>query len=77
VTDTTQEYAEHIIGEIAKMTGPNGEPDLFEIRIIDKFQGTNVAPQLRTKHGFKTGSNAYFSQKGPTGIYRIFPQGMV
>ncbi len=77
VTDTTQEHAEHIIGEIAKMTGPNGEPDLFEIRIIDKFQGANVAPRLRTKHGFKTGSNAYFSQKGPTGIYRIFPQGMV
>jgi len=77
VTDASQESAEHIIGEVVKLTGPNGEPDLFEIRIIDKFQGINVSPRLRTKHGFKVGSNAYFSQKGPTGIYRIFPQGMV
>jgi len=77
VTDKSQEHAEHIIGEFVKLTGPNGEPNLFEVRIIDKFQGQNVAPRLRTKHGFKTGSNAFFSQKGPTGIYRIFPEGMV
>ena len=77
VTDATQESAEHIIGEVVKLTGPQGEPDMFEIRIIDKFQGTNVSPRLRTKHGFKVGSNVYFSQKGPTGIYRIFPAGMV
>lgn len=76
-TDPTQENAEHLIGEILKMSGPNGEPNLFEIRIVDKFQGIDVAPRLRTKHGFKTGSNAFFSQKGPTGIYRIFQQGMV
>lgn len=77
VTDKTQESAEHIIGEVAKLTGPNGEPYMFEIRIIDKFQGADVSPRLRTKHGFKVGSNVYFSQKGPTGIYRIFPHGMV
>ena len=77
VTDATQENAEHIIGEVVKLSGPGGEPNLFEVRIVDKFQGIDVSPRLRTKHGFKKGSNAYFSQKGPTGIYRIFPQGMV
>lgn len=76
-TDATQENAEHIIGEIVKLSGPNGEPNLFEVRIIDNFQGMDVEPRLRTKHGFKKGSNAYFSQQGPTGIYRLFPQGMV
>ena len=76
-TDKTLEHAEHIIGKIEKLTGPNGEPNLFEVRIVDIFQGEDVKPRLRTKHGFKSGSNAFFSQKGPTGIYRIFPQGMV
>ena len=76
VTDKTQENAEHIIGRIEKLSGPNGEPSLFEVRIVDKFQGIDVAPRLHTKHGFKTGSNAYFSQKGPTGIYRIFQAGV-
>ena len=75
VTDESMANAEHIIGKIEKLSGPNGEPDLFEVRIIGTFQGNNVAPTLRDKHGFKTGSNAYFSQNGPTGIYRIFPSG--
>lgn len=75
-TDKTLEHAEHIIGKIEKMSGPNGEPQLFEVRIVDRFQGQDVKPRLRTKHGFKSGSNAFFSQKGPTGIYRIFPSGM-
>ena len=76
-TDKSLGNAEHIIGKIERLTGPNGEPNLFEIRIVDTFQGEDVKPRLRTKHGFKAGSNAFFSQKGPTGIYRIFPQGMV
>jgi hypothetical protein len=76
-SDKSQANAEHIIGEIVKLTGPNGEPNLFEIRIVGTFQGADVAPRLRTKHGFKVGSNAYFSQQGPTGIYRIFPKDMV
>lgn len=75
-TDKTQENAEHIIGEISKLSGPNGEPNLFEVKIVGTFQGSDVSPQLRTKHGFKVGSNAYFSQTGPTGIYRIFSEGM-
>lgn len=76
VTDPSQENAEHIIGKVLKLTGPNGEKDQFEVLILDSFQGGDVKPRLRTKHGFKAGSNAYFSQKGPTGIYRIFPEGM-
>lgn len=75
-TDSTQENAEHLIGEVVKWSGPQGEQHLFEVRILDKFQGVDVEPRLRTKHGFKKGSNAFFSKKGPTGIYRIFPQGM-
>jgi len=75
-TDKTQENAEHIIGEIVKLTGPNGEPGLFEVRILGNFRGSDVAPRLRLKHRFKTGSNAYFPQSGPTGIFRIFPEGM-
>ena len=76
VTDGTQENAEHIIGEVVKLSGPNGEVDQFEIRFIDTFQGANVTPNLTSKHRFKVGSNAYFSQKSPTGIYRIFPKDM-
>jgi len=75
-SDKSQENAEHIIGEIVKLSGPNGEPNLFEARVVGTFQGNDVSPRLRNKHGFKTGSNAYFSQLGPTGIYRIFPEGM-
>jgi len=75
-TDTTQENAEHIIGKIRKMSGPNGEPNLFEVEILGTFQGADVAPRLKLKHGFKVGSNAYFSQPGPTGIFRMFPKGM-
>ena len=58
VTDKTQEHAEHVIGEFVKLSGPNGEPDLFEVRIVGEFNGSNVTPKLRTKHGFKVGSNA-------------------
>ncbi len=76
VTDQTQENAEHIIGKIMKISGPNGEPNLFEVEIVGTFQGPDVAPRLRLKHGFKVGSNAYFSQVGPTGIYKMFPKGM-
>lgn len=75
-TDKSQENAEHIIGEVVRLTGPNGEPNLFEVKILETFQGSDVSPRLRTKHGFKVGSNAYFSQQGPTGIYRIYPEGM-
>ncbi len=75
-TDQTQENAEHIIGKIMKMSGPNGEPNLFEVDIVGTFQGADVAPRLRLKHGFKVGSNAYFSQVGPTGIFKMFPKGM-
>lgn len=76
-TDSSQENAEHLIGELVKLSGPNGEPNMFELRIVDQFNGVDVTPKRRTKHGFKVGSNAYFSQNGPTGIYRIFPEGMV
>jgi len=75
-SDASRENAEHIIGEIVKLSGPSGELDQFEVRIIPTFQGVDVSPNLQTKHGFKVGSNAYFSQKGPTGIYRMFPKGM-
>jgi len=75
-SDESQENAEHIIGEIVNMSGPNGEPNMFEVRIVGTFQGSDVAPRLRLKHRFKVDSNAFFSQKGPTGIYRIFQEGM-
>jgi len=76
-TDKPMGNAEHIIGEITKLSGPSGEQDQFEVRIVDRFRGADVTPQLRAYHKFKTGSNAYFSQRGPTGIYRIFPEGMI
>jgi hypothetical protein len=75
-TDSSLEHAEHIIAELIKLTGPQGEPDMFEVRVVEKFQGHNVAPKMRAQHGFKVGSNAFFSKKGPTGIYRLFPAGM-
>lgn len=81
--DDTLENAEHLIGKVTKTTGPNGEKDLFEIRVVGTFGGEDVAPKLTAHHGFKffksnqQGSNAYFSKRGPTGIYRIFPKGAV
>jgi hypothetical protein len=81
-TDLGMENAEHLIGKVSRLTGPNGEKNLFEIQIVGKFQGQDVSPGLTEKHGFKffsetnQGSNAFFSRKGPTGIYRIFPKGV-
>lgn len=76
----TFENAEHLIGKVTKLTGPNGEDDQFEIHIVGTFNGKNVAPKLTAHHGFKffkegQSSNAYFSKKGPTGVYRIYPVG--
>lgn len=82
-TDFGMENAEHLIGRVSELSGPNNEQNLFEIRIVGKFQGQDVSPGLTEKHGFKyfkgndQGSNAFFSRKGPTGIYRIFPKGVV
>lgn len=76
-TDTKLENAEHVIAEVVKLSGPNGENNLFEVKVVGSFQGHDVTPHLTAKHGFKVGSNAYFSQSGPTGIYRIFSAGMV
>lgn len=76
-TDKSLQNAEHLIGRVTKLTGPNGEPGRFEIRIVDTFHGDDVRPQLTKKHGFKDMSNAYFSKAAPTGIYRIYPEGTV
>jgi len=75
-TDETQENAEHVFGEIVRLTGPNNEPNLFEVRVVETFQGVDVSPRLRSKHGFKVGSNLFLSQQGPTGLYRIYQEGM-
>ncbi len=81
-TDLGMENAENLIGRVSKLSGPNGEKDLFEIRIVGQFQNKDVSPGLTEKHGFKffesnnQGSNVFFSRKGPTGIYRIFAKGV-
>jgi len=75
-TDKGQENAEHIIGQVVGDKGPNGEKDLFEVRIVGEFNGSDVSPKLRIGHRFKVGSNAFFSKKGPMGIFRIFPKSM-
>jgi len=76
-TDKSLENAEHLIGRVSKLTGPNGEPGKFEIRIVDTFQGEDVRPARSSKHGFKELSNAYFSKATPTGIYRLYSEGTV
>lgn len=76
-TDKSMQNAEHLIGRVSKLTGPNGEPSKFEIRIVDSFKGSDVSPKRTTKHGFKVMSNAFFSRTTPTGIYRFFPEGEV
>lgn len=76
-TDKSLQNAEHLIGRVTKLSGPNGEPGKFEIRIVDTFRGEDVRPQLTKKHGFKDMSNAYFSKSAPTGIYRFYPEGTV
>lgn len=76
-TDKSLQNAEHLIGRVSKLSGPNGESDRFEIRIVDTFQGKSTRPDLTAKHGFKALSNAYFSKNAPTGIYRFYQEGMV
>jgi hypothetical protein len=76
-TDKSLQNAEHLIGRVSKLTGPNGEPGKFEIRIVDTFKGEDVTPKLSSKHGFKDLSNAYFSKATPTGIYRLYAEGTV
>jgi hypothetical protein len=76
-TDKSLQNAEHLIGRVTKLTGPNGEPNKFEIRIVDTFQGEDVRPLRSDKHGFKDLSNAYFSKTTPTGVYRLYAEGVV
>jgi len=74
--------AEHLVGKVKKLSGPNGESDQFEIEIVGTFNNQDVKPKLTNHHRFKfftsnnRGSNAYFSKTGPTGIYRVYPVGM-
>ena len=75
-TDPSFENAEHLIARVLE-TAPSGDNNLFRIEIVQSFQGKDVAPALQDKHGFKVGQKASFSKNAPTGIYRIFPRGMV
>lgn len=75
-TDKSLQNAEHIFGRISKLSGPNGEPDRFEIKIVPEFQSSYVVPKRTEKHGFKELSNAYFSKNSPTGIYRFYGIGV-
>jgi len=75
-TDQSLENAEHLIARVLD-TAPSGNSGLFRLEIVQSFQGKNVAPALQDKHGFKVGQKASFSKNAPTGIYRIFPRGMV
>lgn len=80
-TDKSLQNAEHLIGRVSKLSGPNGEQDRFEIKIVGTFQGKYVRPRLTTKHGFKfasetQSSNAFFSKNAPTGIYRFYEEGV-
>ena len=82
-TDQSMDNAEHLIGQVSRLVGPNGEQNMFELRMVGDFQGKDVAPRLSEKHGFKffkgtgQGSNVFFRRNSPTGIYRIFPKGVV
>lgn len=76
-TDKGLQNAEHLIGRVSKLSGPNGESDRFEIRIVDTFNGEDTRPKRTLKHGFKDLSNAFFMKAAPTGIYRFYPQGTV
>jgi len=75
-TDRSLENAEHLIGRVID-TSPNGNNDMFRIEIVRSFQGKDAAPSLSSKHGFKAAQKLSFPKKAPTGIYRIFPRGMV
>ncbi len=76
-TDKSLQNAEHLIGRVTKLSGPNGEPDRFEIRIVDTFKGADVRPRRTKKHGFKDSSNAFFRKTSPTGVYRFYDPGEV
>lgn len=69
------EHSEHLIAKVTKTMGPDGEPDMFEVQIVDTFNGKDVSPKLTSHHGFSKSSKAYFSKNGPTGVYRIYPVG--
>ena len=67
--------AEHLIGKVSQLSGPNGEPHLFAIEIIDNFNNEDVSPKIAS-HGFNVGDVSFFSKKRPTGIYRIYKEGV-
>jgi len=81
-TDESLDNVEHLMGQVTRLTGPNGEKNLFELTLVGDFQGRDVSPKLSEKHGFKffkgtqKGSNAFFRRNSPTGIYRIFGKGV-
>lgn len=72
------EDEERIYARVTKLTGPNGEPQRFEVQIIGRLQGRDVAPRRSDVHGFsfvegdeQQSSRMFLTRGEDSGVVRI------
>lgn len=78
-SDSSTNYAEHLIGKVTEISGDKFK---FKVEVVRTFKGNNVEPKLSQKHGWtfnknsNRGTSRWFNRTGHSGIYRIYPQGV-
>ena len=73
---------ERIYAKVTKLTGPNGEPDRFEVLLIGSYAGRDVAPCRTQSHGFRfdiademQSSRMFLSRDENSGVVRLLSCG--
>lgn len=71
VIDDTLRYSEHVY---ARVLGFDQGFDCYDVEVIGKFQGKNVAPKFAAKHGLGLYDKQCLKRTGG-GAYRVYPLG--
>ena len=66
-------YPERLYASVVGTHNVSGNPI---VKVLDKFQNRNVAPLFSEHHGFKVGSELELRKSSPTGVRRIFAEGV-
>lgn len=69
---------EFIYAEVTKLTGPNGEPEKFEVTVIGRWKGVDCAPERSEAHGFRfvesdeqQSSRMFLTRDDNSGVVRL------
>jgi len=71
-TDESMQHAEHVFGKVVDVTA-----DSALVEVVGVFADDDVSPDFGHKHGFTVGTQKQFPKKTPSGIYRMYPKGLV